>query len=104
MSSSGGLRVKDFSLLKPALEKLPKWFDSSLSSIGSTTRTLISPNAILESLVLCGDIAVISFHRRDRRNIWIGVEKVECAVCKSGVREAGLDGLIDVQDIRVLVQ
>jgi hypothetical protein len=91
-------------LLKPALEKLPKWLHSIFCSISSTAWTLIRPNAIIESRVLSGDIAIVSFHRSNRRDIRTWVDKVERAVHERRVRKASLYGLIDVQDIRMLIQ
>lgn len=97
-------RVEGYSLLNPALQKLPKWFHRVFGSIRSTTRTLIRPNSILESCVLRRNMAVICFHRCNRRDVRIRVERVECAVHERRVRKASLNGLINVQDIRMLVQ
>lgn len=91
-------------LLKPALEELPKWLHRVFSSVGSTAWTLVCPDSILESRVLCRNIAIVSFHRSNRRDVRTWVDKVERAIHEGRVRKASLYGLINVQNIRMLVQ
>lgn len=56
------------SLLEPALQEMPDRSCSIHRRTSRMTRTLIRPNAILESRILRRDIAIVSIHRRNRRN------------------------------------